>query len=449
MFWSTDLLSERQIHTRHRWTIHKQEEAQDSPVRNNTVDLRKDPILFRGRGKGFKGNDKEWLERAKEQENPLSRRRKKSNSTANESDSMECQYDAKGMYVCRICNKEFGTLFGYKVHLRTHLKCSGCKKKFPYPSVLKSHSLICKKVKLKKPNMKSTEPSQSQPDEENRTAPSEKQEVASLDKQNKPSRKHGSPRKHRCSYCKKQFRTLSKLNGHVRLHTDETRFACRMCPKKFCAMQALKVHIQRIHKDQVDSTEKTGVFSWTAPLDVTEDDQPPLPHPIDHLQQPIKTEPDSLPSLNPPNRESPEDKEQQRDRHSRLLLKWHTMGTQCDGGYICLVCQKISRTKYMLMEHFRIHTGEKPLKCELCPAKFRCRSQLSMHRRKCGTMIQCDQCEKKFSTKIKYSRHVERHHRNWTLFCKICGKGFVLKGRLENHIRRHDQKDSFIETPVY
>lgn len=445
MFSSTDFSSEGHRPTRHRLEIRKQEEAQHSPVRNNTVDRRKHPSGLRGKAKRFKGRNKECPE--KEQESPMRKRREKSNCTANEADSMEFQYDAEGMYACGFCHKEFGTSFGHKVHLRTHLKCNGCKKKFRSLSVLKSHSLICKKLNSKKTKVGSTTPTQSQPDEEEKTAPSEEREDASLDKQSKPSKKHGSTRMHHCSYCKKQFRTLSKLNGHIRLHTGETPFPCRICPKKFHAAQALKVHVQRIHKGQLDSTEKSGGVSWTAPLDGAEDDPPPSPLPSDQLQQPIKTECTSLLS-NPPSPEYPEEKEKQLNQHSRLLLKWHTMGTQCDEGYSCLVCQKISRTKYMLMEHFRIHTGEKPLQCEVCPAKFRCRSQLSLHRRKCGIMIQCDKCEKNFSTKAKYNRHMQRNHRDWTHFCKICGKGFLIKGRLQNHMRLHDQGDSLFKSSV-
>ncbi|XP_056898276.1 zinc finger protein 62 homolog [Takifugu flavidus] len=440
-----DFSSEGQRPTRHRWEIHKQEEAQHSPVRNITADHRKHPSGLRGKAKGFKGRNKECPE--KEQESPMRKRRGKSNCTANEADSMEGQCDAEGMYACGFCHKEFGTSFGHRVHLRTHLKCSGCKKKFQSLSVLKSHGLICKKLNSKKNKGASTKPSQSQPDEEKRTAAIEEWEDASLDKQNKPSKKHGSTRIHRCSYCKKQFHTLSKLNGHLRLHTGETPFPCRICPKKFHAAQALKVHVQRIHKGRLDSTEKSGGVSWTAPLDGTEDDPPPLPLPSDQLQS-IKTESTSLPSSNPPSPETPEEKEKQHNQHSRLLLKWHTMGTRCDEGYICLVCQKISRNKYMLMEHFRIHTGEKPLRCNVCPAKFRCRSQLSLHRRKCGIMIQCDKCEKNFSTKVKYNRHMQREHRNWTHFCKICGKGFLMNGWLLNHMRLHDQKDSVFESSV-
>lgn len=390
-FTFTASLSERHMPTRHRWGTHNQkEEAQQSPVRNNTDDLKKDSISLRGRAKGFKRGNKDSP--VEEPESPLRSRKEKSKSTANQSDSTECQN-----------------------------KCSGCKKKFPDPSVLKSHSLYCNKVKLIKTEAESSTPSQCQPYEGNRTVPSGKQEDAPLNKKNKSSKKHGSTRMHRCSYCKKRFQTQLKLNGHIRFHTGETPFACRMCPKKFHVMQALKVHSQRIHKGQVDSTE---------------DDQSCSPK--NKLQQPLKTMSQSpLPS----SPESPDEQEKKRNRHKSLLSKWHTMGTSCNEGYVCLVCQKISRSKYMLIEHFRIHTGEKPLKCELCNEKFRYRSQLSMHRRRCCTMIQCDKCEKKFSTKVKFNKHVQKQHKNWTHFCKVCGKGFLFEGRLQNHMKLHNQKD--------
>ena len=187
-----------------------------------------------------------------------------------------------------------------------------------------------------------------------------------------------------------------------------------------------------IHK--VDSTEKTLTF----PLDITHNDQPSSP-PKNELQQPLNIKSESPPPSSP---ESPDEKEKKCNGHQSLISKWHTMGTSCEEGYVCLVCQKISSSKYRLIEHFRIHTGEKPLKCDLCTETFRYRSQLSMHRRRCCTVIQCDKCEKKFYTKVKFNKHVQKQHKNWTHFCKVCGKGFLMEGRLQNHIRHHNQKDS-------
>jgi hypothetical protein len=45
----------------------------------------------------------------------------------------------------------------------------------------------------------------------------------------------------------------------------------------------------------------------------------------------------------------------------------------------CLHCEKFLDTKYKLERHVRTHTGEKPFKCEMCPARFNQKSSLKTH----------------------------------------------------------------------
>ena len=45
----------------------------------------------------------------------------------------------------------------------------------------------------------------------------------------------------------------------------------------------------------------------------------------------------------------------------------------------CPHCDKLLDTKYKLERHVRTHTGEKPFKCEACPARFNQKSSLKTH----------------------------------------------------------------------
>ena len=47
--------------------------------------------------------------------------------------------------------------------------------------------------------------------------------------------------------------------------------------------------------------------------------------------------------------------------------------------HLCPHCDKLLDTKYKLERHVRTHTGEKPFKCEMCPARFNQKSSLKTH----------------------------------------------------------------------
>uniref|UniRef100_A0A8P4KA80 C2H2-type domain-containing protein n=1 Tax=Dicentrarchus labrax TaxID=13489 RepID=A0A8P4KA80_DICLA len=338
------------------------------------TDPTNEPTGLKRRGRNLTG---------KVQKNPLKSKREERKIETTESKSTEqetVENRGEKRYSCRFCHKVFDTQFGRSVHVRSHKKCRGCKKEFPFPSVLRCHKPFCAKLKKL------------------------------LEK------------KFPCNLCNKKFHSRCRLGDHMRVHTGEKPFPCSMCPKKFRINQSLKLHILRIHKDQVNSSETNGDLAWTKPLEVIEDNREDL----------ISSSKDPAHAIN----HNKVHKERNPDR--KLGQKWQTMGKRCSDGYMCLLCQKVMKHKYLLTEHFRIHTGEKPFKCDRCPAKFRSYGQLKVHKKKCGKpMIQCEKCEKKFPTQMRHDKHVSKYHRDWSHFCKVCGKGFFMEGRLRNHMERH------------
>ncbi|XP_003424691.2 zinc finger protein 2 [Nasonia vitripennis] len=110
--------------------------------------------------------------------------------------------------------------------------------------------------------------------------------------------------------------------------------------------------------------------------------------------------------------------------------------------YSCDDCGKTFVHKKVLDTHKAIHSEERPHVCQTCGKSFRQQSALYIHSRchlpeNMKNRFQCDQCDKRFSTKPNLVTHKRIHSgvRNFT--CDQCGKSFIQKGNLEAHFLTH------------
>lgn len=106
--------------------------------------------------------------------------------------------------------------------------------------------------------------------------------------------------------------------------------------------------------------------------------------------------------------------------------------------YHCDVCGKQLSSLRTLQYHQRIHTGEKPFQCELCPRAFRSQSILNVHIRTTHEQnekrkYQCELCDKEFYSSSYLRAHLNQHRGESDHRCDVCGKGFMTSAILKRH----------------
>ncbi|CAM9855987.1 unnamed protein product [Lampetra planeri] len=107
--------------------------------------------------------------------------------------------------------------------------------------------------------------------------------------------------------------------------------------------------------------------------------------------------------------------------------------------YECTLCNKTFTAKQNYVKHMFVHTGEKPHQCGICWRSFSLKDYLIKHMvTHTGVRAyQCVVCNKRFTQKSSLNVHMRLHRGERAFECAVCRKKFSHKTLLERHSALH------------
>ena len=226
-----------------------------------------------------------------------------------------------------------------------------------------------------------------------------------------------------CSHCPMVFLMAQSLQQHEDVHKpDVQRLQCHLCAIVVKRKDALVSHL-KTHSSSAHTTKK-------CPLALCDFKSMRRSHYVSHLTKIHgDTQFEMCDRCCAAFLNNADLREHRRDFHFRL---------------VCGVCGKRFDYPWALEKHSRVHTGERPHRCEQCQAAFTSQGGLNTHVRTVHSSDRpflCSVCGKGFKMGTDLRKHQQRHLAVKLHVCSVCKKGFSLKPELRTHMKIHGPRE--------